>query len=223
MEGFPRTFLTRDGRELKIDLVHSTALKEISEFLRHHFFETSPNRYLVNHNPTNEIGLTTFISQCLQSSVSLAVRDSNDRLVAVRLNSMEKFAEEHPSLSLPKNELTTTLLTSLAKDIDLFTIYKTNKVFHLEMMAVDEQYSGLGLGSMLVKLSLELAEKHGAGAVGVCAVSEAAAKVAARNGLETLRTIDYSTFELNGEKPLANETQLLAEHRVAKFMARSLP
>lgn len=143
--------------------------------------------------------------------------------MAVRLNLLEELSNRHKPLTLSNHELIVSLVSSLEKDIDLFTIYKTTKTFILQMMGVHQQYSGIGLGSFLVKISLESAVKHGAGAVAVIAVNEGAAKVAARNGLETLRTIDYATFEVNGDKPLANETKLLAEHRVAKFMARSIP
>lgn len=158
-----------------------------------------------------------FISACLRDPVSLIVRDKTGKLIAVRLNLLEDRLNKHKPLTLTDNELIVSLVSSLEKEIDLFNIYKTNKTFILQMMGVDKQYSGLGLGSMLVNLSIDLAKQHGAGAV-----NEAAAKVASRNGFESLRTIDYATYELNGVKQLANESKLLAEHRVAKVMARCI-
>lgn len=223
MAQFPKTFTTRDRRELKIELAKKEHFPEVCEFLNHHFFVMSPSCYLFNGNPINDPGMLEFISVCLRDPVSMIVRDSTDCLVAVRLNLLEEPNNRHKSLTLSNNELIVSLVSSLEKGIDVFTIYKTNKTLILQMLGVHQQYCGLGLGSTLVKLSLELAEKHGAGAVAVVALNEAAAKLAANNGLESLRTIDYATFEVNGVKPLANEAKLLAEHRVAKLMARSIP
>lgn len=223
MNPLPRTFVTRDGRQLTIDLAQIEGFQEVCDFLGHHLFEMSPNCYLAQNNPIEDIGMWEFISNCLRNPVSLTVRDSSGRLVAVTLSSLDEISDRHKPLCLSNNELVVSLLVSLQKDIDLFTSYKTNKIFGLQMMAVDKHYSRLGLGSMLVKTSIDLAKKHDAGAVAVWAVSEVFAKLADTNGLETLRTIDYATFELNGAKPLANEAKLLVEHRVAKFMARSIP
>lgn len=89
-------------------------------------------------------------------------------------------------------------------------------------MAVDKSHCKLGLATTLVGLSLELGKANGAGAVKVCAMSQYAATVAAKHGLEKLRTIDYATYEFNGEKPLAHLADLLAEHPVASFLARRL-
>lgn len=161
----------------------------------------------------------------MREPVSLTVRDSNGRLVAIRINLLDNIFNRHKDMEPSNNQntrLIESLLTDLEKDIDLFTKYNTNKILKLAIMAVDKQYSGLGLGSLLVKMSIDLAKNYGAGAVAVTAVSEAAARVAAKNGLVTLRTIDYATYEVDGVKPLANKTNLLAEHRVAQFMARSI-
>lgn len=57
----------------------------------------------------------------------------------------------------------------------------------------------------------------------VWAVSEHIAELAATNGFKTLQTIDYATYDLDGDKPLAKGMELLAEHQAAKFMARSIP
>lgn len=215
-------FVTRDERQLTIDLARPEEFQEIWEFLSDHFFPMSPSCYLFKGNPINDVGMLEFVSVCLRDPVSLIIRDSSDKLVAVRLNLLEDRFNKHKPLTLTNNELIVSLVSALEKDIDLFTIYNKNKTFILQMLGVDKQYSGLGLGSMLVKLSINLAKRHGAGAVAVLALNEAAAKLAARNGLEVLRTIDYATFELNGVQRLANESRLLAEHRVAKFMARSV-
>jgi hypothetical protein len=89
-------------------------------------------------------------------------------------------------------------------------------------MSVDKTYGQLGLATALAGLSLDLAKANNAGAVKCLAVSQYSAKTAAKNGLETIRTIYYATYEFNGDKPLDNLTDLLDEHPVARFMARRI-
>lgn len=49
-------------------------------------------------------------------------------------------------------------------------------------MRVHQSYGRLGLGNMLVKISLEMAQSYGTGAVIVYAFSECGAKIAAGHG-----------------------------------------
>lgn len=132
--------------------------QEICEFLGHHLFETSPICYLAKNNPIDDIGMWEFIYVCLRNPVSLTVRDSNNKLVAVTLNSLDEISDRHKPLTLSNNEIMVSLLKSLEKDFDLFTTYKTNKTFGLQMMAIDQQDNKLGLASSLIKLSLKSAE-----------------------------------------------------------------
>ncbi|KAI9565531.1 hypothetical protein GHT06_009323 [Daphnia sinensis] len=223
MSSFPRKFFTKDGQVFTIDIGRIEELDEVIEFLRINFFSTSPNCYLVSDwNGTSDSDrMSDYLSSCLRHPVSLTVRDSAGRLVAVRLNELEAPEDVHlDSLtSQTKRRLITALLTDLEAGINLFTTFNTDKVLSLAMMAVDKNYCKLGLATTLVGLSLELGKANGAGAVKVCAVSQYAAKVAAKHGLETLRTIDYATYEFEGGKPLAHFDALLAEHPVAAFLA----
>lgn len=227
MDSFPRNFVVKDGRVFTIDFARSDELNEVVQFLKDHFFSTSPNCYLVNRTNSPDDGLLNYISGCVKDPVSFTVRDSAGRLAAIRLNELEEpGALHHAALNPPaapeKTSLIMSLLGDLEEGIDLFTTFKTKKILALAMMAVDKTFGQLGLATTLVRLSLELAKANGAGAVKVCAVSQHAAKVAAKNGLETIRTIDYATYEFNGVKPLAHLTDLLAEHPVALFMARQI-
>lgn len=92
MDQFPRIFTTRDGRELNIDLAKQEHFQEVCNFLHHHFFNMSPSCYLFNGNPINDTGMLDFISVCLRDPVSMTVRDSTGRLVAVRLNLLEELS-----------------------------------------------------------------------------------------------------------------------------------
>ena len=222
MESFPRKFVTRDGQEFTINIALPEDLEEVLEFMQLHFYATSPNCYLVPGSQ-RQPNFKERLYGNLKQLISLTVRDSTGRLSGILINKLE---ERTDTVVLPSTKNSTTLIMSLLdaleEGIDLFEKYNTEKVFYLAMMAVDKRFGGLGLASKLVEFSLELAKANGAGAVKVCAMSDFAAKAAAKQGLETIRTIDYATFELNGDKPLAYLPELLSEHPVARFMARRI-
>jgi hypothetical protein len=235
MNSFPRNFVAKDGRVLTIDVARLEELAEMVEFRKHHFNSISPVCYLVNdrNNETSDIDKSArqnaqnqIMFSCLKDPISLTMRDSTGRLVAIALNKLIEKSEANGHAGLPpaqeKPLLIVSLLDDLERGIDLFATYNTKTIFELWILSVDKTYGQLGLATELTRLTLDLAKANNAGAVICLAVSQYSAKAAAKNGLETIRTIDYATYEFNGDKPLANLTDLLAEHPVARFMARRL-
>ena len=223
MEPIPRTIQVKDNQLLIIDYAKPEEQKEVLEFLELHFYPKSPICYLTNDGLIDD-KRDEFTSQCLESRVSLTVRDSAGNLVAIRLNKLEsKGPLSFFSKASAKNDsFILSLLGGLEEDIDVFTRYNTDKVLSLGLVAVDQQYGRLGLASILIKITMELARMNGAGAIKATVVSEYAARAFTKLGFETLRTIEYVDFEYNGEKSLANKMNLLNEHTRARFMARHL-
>jgi hypothetical protein len=221
MNSFPQDFVVKDGRVFTIDLVRLDESEEVVEFRKHNFSSISPLCYLVKdrNEPSDETSMRNYVSEYVKDPVSLAVRDSTGRLVAIVLNKLLEKSEACEQAAITQSpRLIMSLLHDLEHGIDLFTTYNTKKVFALGILSVDQKYGRLGLATKLVNLSLELAKANGAGAVKCSVVSQHAAKAAIKNGLETIRTIDYATYEFNGNKPLAKFTDLLAEHSLARFM-----
>lgn len=220
MDPFPRTFVTENKLKLTIDLTRPQEADEICKFLQEHFLTVSPSCYLIK-NRIDNVRLKEFISPFLDKSVSLTVRDSNGTLVAVRMNNLvtRSVNPTNPGTLFNEKELIELLFEALERDIDLFEKYKTDTIFSLEMMAVDQSYGRLGLATTLVTISFELARFYGAGVVQMHAANDYAARVASKFGMEALKTIDYSTLEFNGSRPLANVKDLLDQHPVARLMA----
>ena len=54
------------------------------------------------------------------------------------------------------------------------------------------------------------------------AVSTYAARAAFKKGFEVVNTIDYSTFEYDGQIPLAGKCDVLGDHLKAYLVARPL-
>lgn len=144
MSSFPRKFFAKDGQVFTIDIGRPEELDEVIELLRIHFFATSPNCYLVSDwsGASDSNGMSNYLSSCLRHPVSLTVRDSVGRLVAVRLNELEEPEDVHlDSLtSQSKRRLITALLTDLEAGIDLFTTFNTNKILSLAMVNINSKF-----------------------------------------------------------------------------------
>ena len=113
------------------------------------------------------------------------------------------------------------VLGGLGEGIDLFKMYKTDRVRHLFAVGVLAQYGRQGLASRLYQLSIELAISAGVGAMAVDAFSEYAYRATSKLGFTVLRVINFATYEYKGGKPLADCGDL--DHFATRYMARSLP
>ena len=115
------------------------------------------------------------------------------------------------------------ILQALTSDHDLFTLYNTDKVFEIAVVAVSSDYGRKGLATKLMEFSIQIAIEIGAGVVKVEAISEHSAQIASKLDFTVLKSIDYATFEYDGIKPLAGNYEMLSEHPTARLMARRLP
>jgi GNAT superfamily N-acetyltransferase len=234
---FPRKLKLNTDRELVIDQVRLEDLDEITDFIQQHFQAEIPNSYLIPYDEKRAESfrpfLSTYIRLIISQSVSLCVRDprAGGRLAAVRLNKMEyrndpkekPWSAEKEEQSPQDKLLIFALLESLNEGINLFDLYNTDTILHLERVAVSRDYTRMGLAGELYRLSIEIAKNVGAGAIVTEAVSEYAQAAAQKFGLQTLKEIVYEEYELeDGSRPYAPCTEGLGVHRTAKLMARSL-
>ena len=114
-------------------------------------------------------------------------------------------------------------LGGLGDGFNLYEMYETDKVLHLFAVAVHPSQARRGLASRLYRLSIELALTAGAGAIAVEAFSQYAIRATTKLGFEVHKVMSFDSFEYHGKRPLAECTELLAEHPEARFMARRLP
>lgn len=137
MSSFPRNFVAKDGQVLTIDFARPDELDEVTEFLRIHFFSTSPNCYLVNdwNDAARSSCLSGYLSSCLRNPVSLTVRDSTGRMVAVRLNELEELGDNQHDILAPEwRRLIVSVLGEMQANFDLFTMFNTKKILSLAMV-----------------------------------------------------------------------------------------
>lgn len=223
-----------DGKVLQVQLARLDEAEEVNGFLDEHFAAKTPIRQLSafdreKDEAKRQKAELDWIRDCLSHSNSLIIRDRSHPdgkhpLVAVQVNKME---ERMTSVPLQEEEahpgLIRALFAELSRGVDLFDMYGTDRIFHLCMVAVSEEYSRRGLATKLNELSVEMAIQSGAGAMKAEAVSEYPARSAIKQGFSVINSINYANFLYAGTTPLANVPELVQEHPTVRLMARRLP
>lgn len=214
-------FVTKQGEILRIDIGTATELAECSEFVRQNFFPMPPLDLLAACDQEKNFDfIDDLLIGCLQSGVSLIVRNHEGNIVAVGMN--ETSHRDKPSKMPEVHRFDLAVLDALNENIDLFKKYNTDKLLAFVLVTVDQRYGRQGLAGKLLDLSTELAVSAGVGAVVMEAVSTYAARAAFKKGFEIVNSIDYSTFEFDGQIPLAGKRDVLGDHLKAYLVARPL-
>lgn len=224
----PQTLETIEGRPLKIELARAEGVQEIFNFLLDHFIPVPPIRQLSQYDDGLEehrkpLWVRDYVQKCIDQPYSLLIRNESDgQLVAVMLNILEEKSSYHSEP--PVHNLTTTYLTELYKDVDLFAQLETDRIFHLAIVAVASEYAHHGLATKLYELSINLfAGPSRAGAIKTEAGSAYVARVATKLGLAVYKSLDFASIEYEGSYPLAKDSEGMGEHKTARLMARRLP
>lgn len=224
--GLPQSFESVDGRRLIIDRARQEEAQEIEDFLMAHFVPVPPIKQLCtleDGRVAKPAWLRHCVDECLERPYSLVIRDKNGMIVAALLTVLEKKSLE--PINYPSEwKLLVPYLTELNRDVDLFSIFGTDQIFHLELVAVSSEYARQGLAKFLYKLTLDLlAETGETVVVKTEAASSYIARLAAQLGFSVYNTISYASIEYNGSYPMAKDSAGLGDHQTCKLMARRLP
>ena len=231
---FPREFKAPDGRVLVVDRACLDDVDEVREFIQQHFMAIVPNYLLISYDVLCREKARPFLEAYTNlfrnnQSVSLIVRGDGARLVAIMVNRIEHRDVDrakplhHPNLSSSKDELPIfAILRTLYQNLNVFELYETDTIFHLEMVAVRGDHCRLGLATHLIQLSIQIGQANKVGVFIIEAVNVYSSKIASSFGFETIKEIVYKDFEYGGSRPFVLHLQELGEHRSAQLMALKL-
>ena len=235
---FPREFKAPDGRVLVIDratCIHD--VDEVGEFIEQHFMAIVPNCHHTSYDVLCKQKARPFLETytnllCENQSVSLIVRGRDGgHLIAIMVNRIEMMVNDSGQPFLHQNLSSSTvvndlpifaILRALYDNFNLFDVFDTDKIFHLEIVAVRGDYCRLGLATELIKLSIQIGQTNKIRVFIIEAVNAYSSKIASSFGFETIKEIVYEDFELGGSRPFVSHLQELGVHRSAQLMALKL-
>lgn len=172
------------------------------------FFIQEPlNAALKFDLPQEVLSWADHIIDCaLRDECSFVVIDTSTPqkdVVGVILNGISKQEGEEEKFNIPSEKLNFifSLIDKVTNGHDLFKLYKTDRLFHCDIINIDERQRGLNLSSTLIDVSLDKAKQLGIkGAFVVCS-SLFSKKAFVRQGFQVINELLYST---NGDGRLTD-------------------
>lgn len=226
MESYLKEFVTTHGEKYTIHVARAEDAKDLFAFYCRHFFYADPlgtmGAFDVMDGHKVESLRRDMVEETVKDNVSLVIR-ARGNVVAAVVNKLERKTDQHSHTYDTNQRLVWKLVNDLNKDIDYFAKGSTDKYIYMYMLAVDDSFRRQGLAGKLIEGTIQLAKSEGAGLIKAEFLSAFAKRAAIKFGFETLRSIDYDTFEYNGTKPLSSCHNLLAVHPTGFLMALCLP
>lgn len=128
------------------------------------------------------------------SFVAVDTASPHKNVVGVILNAISNRNAKEETLVIPSEKLTFifSLIDKVSKGHDLYELYQTDRLFHCDIINIDESQRGQNLSARLIDTSLDKARQMGVkGAVVVCS-SLFSRKAFIRQGFEVRNEILYS-------------------------------
>lgn len=223
-----RELILRD-QDTEFAIVRQEENVKVTEFLLAYFFPEVPIGKVVDMDVDSEVRpwIFDFIHLILTTNPSTSIQfrqRSTGRIWAVAINVIENDATTaspdladfvHPHRH-PKMYMNLTFLEELSAVLPPSP--GSDKLLNIFMVAVDPNYGRRGLGSNLIRLSVQLAAQLGIKTVVSQAVNHYAIKSLEKCGFRSVKQLLYSQFVYHGDTPLVND----GVHQRAKYLVLQL-
>jgi hypothetical protein len=130
--------------------------------------------------------------QC--SFVAIDTTTAHKDIVGVILNGISNRAHLEEPLVVPSEKLNfiLSLIDKISHGHDLFELYKTDRIFHCDIVNIDEKQRGQNLSTRLIDASLDKARQLGITAASVVCSSLFSRKAFIRQGFQVINELLYS-------------------------------
>ncbi|CAF1505421.1 unnamed protein product [Rotaria magnacalcarata] len=150
---------------ISLCLMKSDHRDEASSVLNESFFSDEPlSNFLSLHVPNDLTEFTKMsFDKALQDKCSYVAIDNNQqKIIGVLISLIENVNDNtniiDSQIKSEKMRYILKLLETLHNQINLFQIFNTDRLLHVLMITVNQQYRGLNLTRQLINLSLEQAK-----------------------------------------------------------------
>lgn len=179
--------LLPEHRQLVINLLMSSFFLQepLNEMLK---FE-------IPHEPLSWVDST--IDTALHDQCSFIAIDSSTPckdIVGVILNSITNRTEPEKPLNTSSDKLrfVFSLIDQVSEGYDLYELYNTDRIFHCDIINVDERIRGHNMGSRLIAKSLDKARQLGVKGAAVVCSSIFSRKAFIKHGFQVINELIYA-------------------------------
>jgi hypothetical protein len=154
-------------------------------------------KFEIPHEPLSWVD--HIIDGALRDQCSFAAIDTatpHKDLVGVILNGISDRAQKEETFVIPSEKLTFifSLIDKVSKGHDLFELYKTDRLYHCDIINIDEKQRGHNLSARLINSSLEQAQKLGIKGAFVVCTSLFSRKAFIHHGFQPINEVLYATL-----------------------------
>jgi hypothetical protein len=179
--------LTSEHRQPTINLIMSSFFIQEPLNAKLHFD--------IPHEPlawVDHIFDTALRDQC--SFVAIDTTTPHKELVGVILNGISNRTDKSDSFVIPSEKLNFvfSLMNKVSDGHDLFQLYKTDRLFHCDIINIDEKQRGQNLSARLINASLDKARQMGIKGASVVCSSLFSRKAFIRQGFQVINEILYA-------------------------------
>lgn len=217
-----------DANSLHYSDLTEDDVEEVIAFMAEHFYPREPvSTGLHMTYDDNKEWIHGSVRDWVKSGVSVVARDPITEKVAgtilATILTRDQSNTYEQALMSPKSKVKTlhTVLSVLEAAVDFFSRYqKVDRILELAMITVSEEFSGRGVGRRLVQESENRGQRLGCQLATAQATAVPSQRLLYRLGYESLYTMDYTTFEIAGDRVF--DTDKMLGTPSAKVMAKHI-
>ena len=190
-----------------LELASEARRSEIIEFLKQHFYPDETLCKSIEINFDEELYQTWW--KKLQDDLSvLLISDKSNEIIGVRIIGLAERGNRFDS-SQYKNEKFIAInrfLSHKSDEMDVFQRFDVDIAVHFLALCVHKDFRGQGAASKLMKAALAFSKELGIDPVCVTGegTSASSQRIYDKFGFETLHTVLYSDYRMNGEVVFTN-------------------
>ncbi|XP_050727862.1 uncharacterized protein LOC127004344 [Eriocheir sinensis] len=217
-----------DADSLQYSNLKEDDIKPVMDFMAEHFYPREPlSTGLHMTYEDNKEWISQSVADWVRSGVCVVARDPDTGKIGgtllATILTREQANTYQQALTSPKTKVKTlhTILSVLEAAVDFFERYeKVDRILELAMMTVSPELAGRGVGRRLVQESEKRGRRLGCQLATAQATAVPSQRILYRLGYEALYTMDYTTFEIAGDRVFDMDRMLGTPS--AKVMARLL-
>jgi ribosomal protein S18 acetylase RimI-like enzyme len=199
-----------DGYDIVI--VQEEDIGRIAEFLRHHFYASSPLNLGIGASADRKIS-EMFPLQFLSEGTSLLAVSQNDRhILGACINGEnspldQTHTEYLQSLSNETYAKINKFVQKMEEDVDIWKLTGANRALCIHILAVDSAARCQGIARALLERTKDIARSSGYPLLRILCTSKYSIKIARNMGMRSVYTLPFSEYKDENGHPVFTPPQ----------------
>jgi ribosomal protein S18 acetylase RimI-like enzyme len=187
-------------------------IERIAEFLRHHFYASSPLNLAIGASADRKIS-EMFPLQFLSEGTSLlAISRNGQRILGACINGENKpvdqnYTEHLQSVSNEAYAKINKFVKKMEDDVDIWKLTGADRALYIHILAVDSAARGQRIATALMEKTRDVARSSGYPLLRILCTSKYSIKIARNMGMRSVYTLPLSEYKDESGHPVFTPPQ----------------